>query len=104
MSTGLINQALDYLADTCNGLSVQDDYISGIASSTWYYNGTRSVAKTGYEPIAIVGHQLNQAGLHLYKLKLVGSDMEYGIALNQNSGTMTNIRFDFQVLYRKLGG
>ena len=83
-------------------LSVSDDYISGISANTWYYNGTRSVAKTGYTPLAVVGWQLNQAGLHLYKLKLNGTTMEYGIALNQNSGTMASVRFDFQVLYRKV--
>lgn len=104
MSRGIIDQALDYLAETCNGLLVQDDYISGIAANTWYYNGSRSVAKTGYTPLAVVGWQLNQACLHFYKLKLNGTTMEYGIALNQNSGTMSSIRFDFQVLYRKVGG
>lgn len=101
---GMINDALDYLAETCNGLLVESDYISGISASTWYYNGSRSISKTGYEPIAVIGYQLNQAGLHLYKMLINGSNMEYGIGLNQNSGTMSGIRLDFQILYRKLGG
>ena len=61
------------------------------------------MAVDGYTPSAFASITLNQADKHVYWFYFVGNIANVGIALNQNSGTISSSQITIKVLYVKNG-
>lgn len=68
--------------------------------------GTFDIAKSGYEPVGVVGYITNGSGasyLAPYRMRIVGTTAYYGVR-HYGTGTLSNMSITMHVLYVKLGG
>ena len=99
MSTGLTDQIMDYLAQTCNGLLVDTVEVSISFSNQRYKLITESVAKTGYTPIGIVGWSFSSVDIMLAQCYLSGTTATVYV-FRDVSGTLSS-KVTLSILYLK---
>lgn len=70
---------------------------TGIASNTYYTNGSIDITNGDLTPIAVAGYNVNQAVLWVGKLQIVGNTVEY--LLSRQTGTIANASLTVDILY-----
>lgn len=80
---------------------VEDRTTSNLSSSTYYLNTSINIEKSGYKPIAIVGHTCNQASIWFYA-QMIASDTSASIGIAKQSGTLSNVIITLKILYKKI--